>query len=354
MGIVGAITLACAAPAAQAQPVAPQTALKDYGQIQKASEVCASIAVRHPKQHLRALPAQVIDPPKTDLGWPDFQGTWSANRYALNGLHSIEVGNDPAGNIIECEDNSNVGSLIVDTPDGMIPYNGEGQKKKMEYLSGVYAPTKRLDVGTDALCFLRGVPRDATAGAFRMEYIPGFVVMHSQGLGSPTRIIPLDGRAHLNGNVKLMMGDSVGRWQGHTLVVETTNNSGDTWFDKHGTWHSEEMRVVEQWTMVDQNTLYYQAIVYDPKVFTRPWSLAMTFDKMPENMSFVTREEACHEGERSVDRSVRAGQRAREAGIMGFHIHVDLESGKAVSPAEQKYLDESYQPPGLSFAPMIK
>jgi len=351
MGILAAISLALAATPAQAQTPAPQ---KDYGHIQKAQDVCPSVAVRHRKQHLHALPAKVIDPPKTDSGWPDFQGTWSANAYALNGIHSIEVGNDPAGNVIQCEDNSNVGSLLIDTPDGMIPYNEEGQKKKMEYLAGVYAPSKRLDIDTDVLCFWRGVPHDTTAGTFRMQYIPGFIVMHTQGIVSPTRIIPMDGRAHLTDNVKLMMGDSVGHWEGHTLVVETTNNSGDTWFDKHGTWHSEEMRVVEQWTMVDQNTMYYQATVYDPKVFTKPWSLAMTFNKMPENMSFVTREEACHEGERSVDRSVRAGQRAREAGITGYHIHVDLETGKAVNPAEQKYLDESHQPPGLSYAPMIK
>jgi hypothetical protein len=351
MGILAGLSLACA-PAAQAQTLA--AAQKDYGQIQKAKDVCPSIAVRHRKQFLHALPANVIDPPKTDSGWPDFQGNWSANGYALNGTHSIEVGNDPAGNVIQCEDNSNVGSLIIDTPDGMIPYNAEGQKKRMEYLAGVYAPTKRLDMDTDVLCFFRGVPHDTAAGSFRMQYIPGFVVMHTQGIVSPTRIIPMDGRPHLNDNVKLMMGDSVGHWQGKTLVVETTNNSGDTWFDKHGTWHSEEMRVVEQWTMVDQTTMYYQATVYDPKVFTKPWTLAVTFNKTPENMSFVTREEACHEGERSVDRSVRAGQRARAAGIMGYHIHVDLETGKAVSPAEQKYLDQSHQPPGLSYAPAIK
>jgi hypothetical protein len=354
MGIVAAIALAFAAPASQAQSQ-PAAAQKDYGQIKKAQDVCVGIAANRGKQHLHALPANVIDPPKTDSGWPDFQGTWSTSGYALLGTHSMEVGNDPAGNVIQCRDNGNVGSLLIDSPTGLIPYNEEGQKKKMEYLAGVYAPTKRLDMDTDVLCFFRGVPHDTTAGRFQMHYIPGFVVMHTQGIVSPTRIIPMDGRPHLSDSVKLMMGDSVGHWQGKTLVVETTNNSGNTWFDKHGTWHSEEMRVVEQWTMVDLNTIYYQATVYDPKVFTKPWSLAMTFNKVPDNnMSFVTREEACHEGEKSVDRSVRAGQRARAAGIFGYHIHVDLETGKAVNPAEQKYLDESHQPPGLSYAPMIK
>ena len=359
MGILAALLLAFTVSAAAQQTPAPQAgpspaAPSKFGQIQKVQDACQGVAVRQRKQHLHALPANVIDPPRTAEGWPNFQGNWSASAYALNGFHSIEVGNDPAGNVIQCEDNSNIGSLLIDTPDGMIPYNAEGQKKKMEYLAATYAPTKRMDLDTDALCFFRGVPHDMTAGNFRIGYVPGFVVMTTQGITSPTRIIPINGRQHLPDAVKLMMGDSVGHWQGHTLVVETTNNSGDTRFDKHGTWHSEEMRVTEQWTMVDQDTMYYQATVDDPKVFTRPWSLAMTFNRMPENMAFPTLEEACHEGERSVDRSVRAGQRAREAGVTGYHIHVNLETGKAVNPAEQKYLDESHQPPGLSYAPMIK
>ncbi|MDP8989994.1 MAG: hypothetical protein M3N41_07935 [Acidobacteriota bacterium] len=359
IGILTAIPFTFAVAAAQPPTTAPPggqspAAPSGFSQIQNAGELCRNVEVRRPKQHLHALPANVIDPPRTDSGWPDFQGTWSAAAYVLNGLHSIEIGNDPAGNAILCEDNSNIGSLLIDSPTGMIPYNPEAQKKKMEYLAGIYAPMKRMDIDTDVRCFFRGVPHDMTAGIFRIGYVPGFVVMTTQGVTSPTRIIPMDGRRHLGDGVKLMMGDSVGHWQGHTLIVETTNNSGNTWFDKHGTWHSEEMRVTEQWTMVDQNTMYYQATIDDPTVFTRPWSLAMTFNKMPENNAFVTREETCHEGERSVDRSVRAGQRARAAGIKGYHIHVDLETGKAINAEEQKYLDESGQPHGLSYAPTIK
>lgn len=356
MGALAAIPLAFAVSAA-AQEDVTAAAKSEFGRIQSPKDACKGVATRHKKQHLHALPASVIDPPRTAAGWPDFQGTWSAAAYALNGIHSIEVGNDPAGNVIQCEDNDNVGSLLIDSPTGLIPYNADAQRKKMEYLAAIYAPTKRMDNDTDVLCFFRGVPHDMTAGNFRMDYIPGFLVLTSLGVGSPTRIIPIDGRPHIPDSVKLMMGDAIGHWQGNTLVVETTNNSGDTWFDKHGTWHSEEMRVVEQWTMVDQKTMYYQATVYDPKVFTHPWSLAMTFNRMPANNNFVTREEACHAGDAFggfADRNVRAGQRAVAAGVHGYHIHVDLETGKAVNPAEQKYLDESGQPAGLSYAPMIK
>jgi hypothetical protein len=335
----------------------PETAKNDFGRIQSSKDACKGVATRHKKEHLQALPTKVIDPPRTAAGWPDFQGGWTAGAYALNGIHSIELGNDPAGNVIQCEDNDNVGSLLIDSQTGLIPYNAEAQAKKMEYLAAIYAPTKRMDNDTDVLCFFRGVPHDMTAGNFRMDYIPGYVVLTSLGVGSPTRIIPMDNGKHIPDGVKLMMGDPVGHWEGKTLVVETTNNSGDTWFDKHGTWHSEQLRVVEQWTLVDQNTMYYQATVYDPKVFTHPWSLAMTFNKMPATDTFTTREEACHAGDAFggfAERNVRAGQRATVVGVHGYHIHVNLETGKAVNPAEQKYLDESGQPPGLSYAPMIK
>ncbi len=93
--------------------------------------------------------------------------------------------------------------------------------------------------------------------------------------------------------------------------------------------------------------MYHQATIDGPTVFTRSWSLAMTFNNMPENTTFLTREETCNEGERSVDRSVRAGTK-------GYHIHVNLETGKAINAEEQKYLDESGQPRGLSYAPTIK
>jgi hypothetical protein len=113
------------------------------------------------------------------------------------------------------------------------------------------------------------------------------------------------------------------------------------------------MRVVERWTLVTQDTLYYEATIEDPKVFTQTWKIASTFDRA-KNAALETRETTCHEGgERFLQGMVRAGQRARAAGVKGYHIHVDVATGKAVRPEEQKYLDASGQPLGYSYAPPI-
>jgi hypothetical protein len=108
--------------------------------------------------------------------------------------------------------------------------------------------------------------------------------------------------------------------------------------------------VVERWTLVDQDRMYYEATIDDPKVFTRPWTMAMTFDRRG-NVNTETQETTCHEGgERFLENMVRSGLRARAAGLNGYHIHIDL-TGKAVRPEEQKYVDESGQ--RTSYAPLV-
>ncbi len=70
------------------------------------------------------------------------------------------------------------------------------------------------------------------------------------------------------------MGWSVGRWEGDTLVVEVTNQKADTWFDRAGNFHSEQLRVTERYTPMGPNHLHYEATIEDPKVFTRPWTIS--------------------------------------------------------------------------------
>ena len=323
-----------------------------YDQLADLKAACAELTGIKTKDHLTARPSKLVDPPRTPEGWPDFQGAWSSAAYRVNGIHSIEHGLDPAGFVIQCQDPaSNMGSLLVDPLDGMIPYRPAAERQRMDYLAAMYAPQRRMDLDTDVLCFPRGVPHATTAGNIQFRYLPGYVVIFSNDLASRTRIIPMDGRPHISSDVKLFMGDSRGRWDGNTLVVETRNNRDGTWFDKHGTFHSEDMKVTERWTMVTRDTLYYEATIEDPSVFTKPWKIGMSFDRAKAAPEI--REDQCHVGERSVDRMVRAGIRARQAGITGYHIHVDLETGKAIRPEEQRYLDESGQPLGHSFAPAV-
>jgi len=93
------------------------------------------------------------------------------------------------------------------------------------------------------------------------------------------------------------MGDSRGHWDGDTLVVDTTNFNDKTWLSGGGEFHSELLHVVQRFTMVGPNTIDYEATIEDPKVFTRPWTLAFTFDRAEKGYELF--EYACHEGNRA-------------------------------------------------------
>ena len=71
------------------------------------------------------------------------------------------------------------------------------------------------------------------------------------------------------------MGWSIGRWDGETLVIDVTDHMEETWFDRAGNYHSDQLKVTERYTAIDADTLQYQATIEDPKVFSRSWSISM-------------------------------------------------------------------------------
>jgi hypothetical protein len=101
------------------------------------------------------------------------------------------------------------------------------------------------------------------------------------------------------------MGDSRGRWDGHTLVVDVGNLNDQTWFDVMASFHSDAMRVTERFTPVSAGMIEYRAVITDPKVYTRPWTLALRFQRNTEYGSELY-EEACFEAnERSLENMLR-------------------------------------------------
>jgi len=118
-----------------------------------------------------------------------------------------------------------------------------------------------------------------------------------------TRIIPLDGSPPPPRNVRFLMGDSRGHWEGKTLVVETTNFTDKTSF--RGA--SENLRVVERFTRTDANTLLYQFTVEDPTTWAKPWSGEIPMKKVTAPLY----EYACHEGNYGIA-GVLSGARADE------------------------------------------
>jgi hypothetical protein len=108
--------------------------------------------------------------------------------------------------------------------------------------------------------------------------------------------------------VRLWQGDSRGRWEGNTLVVDVTNSNGLTWLDNAGNFFSNALHVVERFTLVDPNTIHYEARIEDPKVYTRPWTIAFALTRNTEP-GFELLEVACHEGNYSLENSLSIGMK---------------------------------------------
>ena len=92
----------------------------------------------------------------------------------------------------------------------------------------------------------------------------------------------LDGRELSEDFTPAWMGYSTGKWDGDTLVVDVTDLEEQTWFDRAGNFHSDALHVVERYSVIDANTLHYEATIEDPKVFTRPWTIGMPLHRRRE------------------------------------------------------------------------
>lgn len=176
------------------------------------------------------------------------------------------------------------GSLI-DPPDRILPYQPWAKAERIDR----ELPHRGYDDPT-AHCFVGGVPRSIyVPSPFQIFQTPGYVVMLFERMS--WRVIPLDGRAHIPDHVRLWQGDSVGRWEGDVLVVDTTNLNGKTWLNEVGDVVSHAEHVVERFIPVEREKLIYRATVSDPLVYTKPWTIEFPLNRQPEELLEV----ACHE-----------------------------------------------------------
>jgi hypothetical protein len=260
------------APFATPPPGSPSAKIRPYGESGGCPEEPAQF-------HRCAIErAKEFNPSRTSDGNPDFQGVWG--RVGIRNGENIEE--HP-----ETMDGSGGRSAIVDPVDGRIPYQPWAAERRNSLFS-IY-----LDPGR--LCLPQGAPRFVyEAGAKVIVQTPGYVSMFNNQAHS-FRIIPMDGRPRLGRNIRLFEGDSRGRWEGNTLVIEVTNQNAITWLDLIGNFLSPAAHVVERLTMIDQNVIYVTATVEDPNVFTRPWTLAFGLRRNAEP-DFEMWENACWEG----------------------------------------------------------
>ena len=257
--------------------------------------------------------------PRLADGHPDMQGYWASD--AAGAAHSIEVGRDPAADVIQGrEEGDRNPRVLVDPADERIPYQPAAAAKRKQLLIDNFTPTKRGHVDPHIRALLDGVPRNNyVPGELQILQLPGYVqILYSSN--HAYRLIPLDGRPHVGEGIKLWMGDSRGRWEGNTLVVDVTNFNDESWFDAHGSFHSDALHVVERWTMVNADRIDYEATVEDPKMFTKPMKIALTIDRFKQK-GYELWEDTRHEGERDTERMLVAGRRDKAAGLTGIHEH---------------------------------
>jgi hypothetical protein len=182
-------------------------------------------------------------------------------------------------------------SLIIDPPDGRVPpMLPQAEAKLQQYL--VLGPGKadsHEDRPYSERCITFGMP-DLLAGYnsyYQIAQSKDHVAIYTERIHD-TRIIPLDGRPHVAQNVRFWNGDSRGRWEGDTLVVDTTNFSSKTNF--RGS--SENFHMVERFTRVAPDTVAYEVTVSDPTTWTKPWTFMIPLKKSSDKIY----EYACHEG----------------------------------------------------------
>jgi hypothetical protein len=274
-------------------------------------------------------------PPRTPDGQPDLQGIWTnytatpfevPHESDTPGLYAGDPdgtgrGTGPASFLNDTSDRTlaKARSLVVEPADGRVPIMPWAEERRNYKLAHIQDHWENHTAWER--CITRGVP----GGLFPAGYGSGYQILQGPGYVAilyemihEARIIPIDGRPHAGPAIRMWNGDSRGRWEGNTLVVDITNyNDKGSVATNVATQRvraipqSEELHVVERFTRVDENTINYEAIIEDPKVFTGPWRVAIPLHREPDYRIF---EYACHEGNQALPNTLSAGRAAERTG----------------------------------------
>ena len=229
-------------------------------------------------------------------GKPSFSGIWQANNEAhwdlqahearpgavtQPGAYPFAYAQVPAAPVVALGAAGGVpGSLGVVEGDGQIPYTPEALAIKKENAD------HWIDRDPELKCYLPGIPR-AMFMPYPFQITQSTNKVHmAYAFATTARTIHLD---TVDGPPDdTWMGHSVGRWEGDTLVVDVTNFNGKTWFDRAGNFHSDSLHLVERFTLMTPDVIGYEVTIEDPKVFTRPWRIAMPlYRRMEPNMQLL-------------------------------------------------------------------
>ena len=232
-------------------------------------------------REVRAAAAKAGPVPRTPQGKPDLSGYWQRRSPGQAPNNNIET--HPPSFL-----RSGGKSVIVDPADGRAPYQAWALKER---------DWRRLPQNSyfdpEGHCFLSGVPRQLVIGMYHILQTPDSLVTLHEYIHA-VRMIHLNTTKHAPGAIRLWEGDSIGRWEGDTLVVDTTNNNGKTWFELSGNFTSDAAHQIERFKMTDANTIQYEVRIEDSKVFTRPFTIAFSLMRTDPG-EYGVLQEACHE-----------------------------------------------------------
>jgi hypothetical protein len=283
--------------------------------------------------------AKAWTPRRLSDGQPDIQGVWTnydntpfqtpspEDDKALAALREWFPPGDQTGPGSVWENDGSVGAsrknprrkaMVVQPENGRVPVKPEAAAKKDYALAHLtdawenHTPWER--------CITRGVPGGIFPGGYgagyRIVQAPGVVVIFYEMIHE-TRIIPVNGMPHAPAAIHQWNGDSRGRWDGNTLIVDITNYNDKSSIATNiasqamrGIGQSDRLHVVERFTIVDENRLDYEATIEDPGTYTAPWKVSMPINR---DSKYELYEYACHEGNYALPNTLR-GARLREAG----------------------------------------
>ena len=203
-------------------------------------------------------------------------------------------------------------SMVIDPPDGRVPeITADARARIQRQVRGSFGNgpwNGPKDFTLYDRCITRGVPGSMFPAVYnantRIVQGPGFVAITYEMIHE-TRIIPVDGRDHIGSTIRQYHGDSRGRWEGDTLVVDARNFSDATNYRGSG----KDLHLVERFTRVGANDLRYEVTVEDATTFAKPWTAALNLKTQPEEMF----EYACHEGNHAMFNMLSAARTAEKA-----------------------------------------
>src|SRR5215472_13357760 len=277
-------------------------------------------------------------PPKTPWGEPDLQGMWPLNHLIATPFQRPEKYGDrrlmtdeeyaaaqksaearnkrfESGAIPQADSGTQVmrqTSLLVEPANGRFPALTPKGKELYGKMHGSYKPGQTVfdspeDFDSWDRCITRGMPvsmlpRNYNNG-IRIMQSPGYVLLVLE-MAHEVRVIPTNGKPALDKSIKEWLGESRGRWEGNTLVVETTNFNGKTDMTNSGVPGSPpinptsvNMHITERFTRTDNDTIEYQMKVEDPEVIVSPWAVQFPLKLGNKYQMF---EYACHEGNTAI------------------------------------------------------